>query len=53
MWNLGDVTLITSNSEHPEMLLQNVKDPAQVRETIRTAYLAEQKRRGLRYRDYT
>lgn len=51
MWNLGDVTLVTTNPEHPEVVLQNVKDPEKVRETIRGAYMAEQKRRGLRYRE--
>lgn len=49
--NIGDVTLVTGNAEHPEVRLENVKDPAQVREIIRGAYLAEQKRRGLRYRE--
>jgi hypothetical protein len=49
--NIGDVTLITTNSEHPQVVLDNVKDPAHVRELIRSAYMAEQKRRGLRYRD--
>ena len=49
--NIGDVTLLTSNPEHPEVVLDNVKDPAQVRELVRKAYMAEQKRRGLRYRE--
>ncbi|MBS2035077.1 PH domain-containing protein [bacterium] len=51
MWSLGDVTLVTTNPEHPEIVLENVKDPEKVRETIRSAYLAEQKRRGVRYRE--
>ncbi len=33
--------------------LENVKDPAQVRELIRQAYIAEQKRRGLTFREET
>ena len=53
MLNIGDVTLLTSNPEHPEIKLENVKDPMHVRELVRQAYLAEQKRRGLRYREDT
>jgi len=53
MANIGDVTVVTTNPEHPEIRLDNVKDPAHVRELIRSAYMAEQKRRGLRYHDET
>lgn len=45
--------LLTSILEHLEVRLENVKDPAQVRELIRQAYVAEQKRRGLTYREET
>ena len=49
--NIGDVTIISHDQSNPEILLSNVNDPLEVRETIRKAYLAEQERRGLRYRD--
>ncbi|MBT9581739.1 hypothetical protein IV102_00220 [bacterium] len=53
MANIGDVSLLTSSLEHPEVRLENVKDPVQVRELIRQAYMAEQNRRGLTYREET
>jgi hypothetical protein len=53
MANIGDVTLITTAAEHPEVRLENVRDPMQVRELIRHAYMAEQKRRGLTFREET
>lgn len=53
MANIGDVTLITTAPEHPEVRLDNVKDPMQVRELIRQAYMTEQKRRGLTFREET
>ena len=49
--NLGDIHLFTSDSSTPEFRLENVRDPLEVREILRSAYLAEQKRRGLRYRE--
>lgn len=49
--NIGDVTIISHDQSNPEIVLHNVSDPVDVRETIRKAYLAEQERRGLRYRD--
>lgn len=53
MANIGDVTLVTTAAEHSEVRLENVKDPMQVRELIRQAYMAEQKRRGLTFREET
>lgn len=51
--NVGDVILVTTQAEHPEVCLQNVKDPMHVRELVRQAYMAEQKRRGLVFREET
>lgn len=50
-FNLGDIQIFTSDSSTPELSLENVRDPMEVREILRGAYLAEQKRRGLRYRE--
>ena len=49
--NLGDVEIYTSDPTTPEVKLENVRDPMEVREILRAAYLAEQKRRGLRFRE--
>jgi hypothetical protein len=51
MANIGDVTILSHDQSNPEIVLENVSDPVEVREKIRKAYLAEQERRGLRYRD--
>jgi hypothetical protein len=49
--NIGDIILITTSAEHPEVRIENVKNPMDVREMIRKAYMAEQKRRGLKFQD--
>jgi hypothetical protein len=51
MAGVGDVTVFSTDKNNPEIVLNNVKNPVEVRETIRKAYLAEQERRGLRYRE--
>lgn len=51
MAGVGDVTVISTDQSNPEIVLNNVKNPVEVRETIRKAYLAEQERRGLRFRE--
>lgn len=51
MVGVGDVTVFSTDKNNLEVTLHNVKDPVDVRETIRKAYLAEQERRGLRYRE--
>jgi hypothetical protein len=51
MAGVGDVTIISTDKSNPEIILNNVKNPIEVRETIRKAYLAEQDRRGLRFRE--
>ena len=49
--NMGDVIIVSTDPSKPEFVLESVKDPMEVREKIRTAYLAEQKRRGLTFRE--
>lgn len=49
--NIGDITVFSTDTNNPEIILSNVDKPLEVREIIRKAYLAEQERRGLRYRD--
>ena len=54
MVNIGDVILIISGPANKgEVRLENVKDPMEVRELIRKAYMAEQARRGLKFREQT
>ncbi|MGE0488914.1 MAG: PH domain-containing protein [Vulcanimicrobiota bacterium] len=52
-FKIGDVKILSSDTSKPEVVLNNVREPFEVREIIRKAYLAEQQRRGLRYRDET
>lgn len=49
--NIGDITIFSTDTNNPEIILSNVDKPLEVRELIRKAYLAEQERRGLKYRD--
>ena len=51
MAGVGDVTIFSTDKNNPEIVLNNVKNPVEVRETIRKAYLAEQERRGLPFRE--
>jgi hypothetical protein len=51
MLNVGDVSVISADSSTPEFVLQNVRNPVEVRETIRKAVLDEKARRGLYYRE--
>lgn len=51
MAGVGDVTVFSTDKNNPEIVLNNVKNPVEVRETIRKAYLAEQDRRGLKFRE--
>lgn len=50
-FNIGDITLTCADERRPQVVLNNVKEPFEVREIIRKAYLAEHERRGLRFRD--
>lgn len=49
--NIGDITILSTDQSNPEIVLENVDNPIEAREIIRKTYLAEQERRGLRYRD--
>lgn len=49
--NIGDIILITGAKEHAEVRIENVRNPMEARELIRKAYMAEQKRRGLKFQD--
>lgn len=49
--NVGDVAIVSNDPRSPNLTLNNVKDPMEVREMIRQATLAEKERRGLHYRE--
>ena len=49
--NIGDITIFSTDANNREIVLSNVDKPLEVRELIRKTYLAEQERRGLKYRD--
>jgi len=49
--NIGDVTIVSADPTTPEIVLQNVHDPVQVREIFRKAVMDEKARRGLYYRE--
>ena len=49
--NVGDVTIVSNDPSNPEYTLNNITDPADVRELIRRATMAEKQRRGLSYRE--
>jgi hypothetical protein len=49
--DVGDITVISEDATMPEVVLNNVRDPIDVRELIRKATQEEKQRRGLRYRE--
>ena len=49
--NVGDISVISNDASTPEFVLNNVKDPFEIREMIRKAALEEKERRGLHYRE--
>jgi len=51
MLDVGDITVISNDPSSPEITLNNVKNPIEVREMIRKAMMDEKNRRGLRYRE--
>jgi len=51
MLDVGDITIISNDPSNPEIVLNNVKNPLEVRELIRNAVNKEKERRGLRYRE--
>ena len=51
MLDVGDITVISADASSPDMVLNNVRDPLEVRELIRRAVMEEKNRRGLYYRE--
>lgn len=51
MLDVGDITVVSTDPTNPELVLNNVKNPMEVRELIRNAVIKEKDRRGLRYRE--
>lgn len=51
MLDVGDITILSNDPSNPELVLNNVKNPLEVRELIRNAVNKEKERRGLRYRE--
>ncbi len=51
MLDVGDVTVLSNDASAPELVLNNVKNPIEVRELIRKAVIEEKNRRGMRYRE--
>jgi hypothetical protein len=49
--NVGDVTIVSNDPSNPEYTLNNIANPADVRELIRRATMTEKQRRGLAYRE--
>ncbi|MGH2537310.1 MAG: PH domain-containing protein [Candidatus Promineifilaceae bacterium] len=49
--NLGDIKISSHDPSHPEVTLNNVKDPEEVHETLRRAVQDARKRFGLIYRE--
>jgi hypothetical protein len=49
--NVGDIKIISNDPSHPEIILNNVKNPMEVRELIRQAVMAERESRGFYYRE--
>jgi hypothetical protein len=51
MLDVGDITVISADAATPDIVLNNVRDPVDVRELIRHAVMEEKNRRGLYYRE--
>lgn len=51
MLNVGDIHIFSDDNTSPELVLNNVQNPMEVRELIRKAVLEERSRRGLTYRE--
>lgn len=49
---IGDVTIKGHDASAPEVVLRNVKNPEDVYETLRKAWLEARKRHGLQFREY-
>ncbi len=51
MFNIGDITVLSADPSTPELVLNNVKQPLEVRELIRKTVMTEKERHGLYYRE--
>jgi hypothetical protein len=49
--NVGDIVIFSEDTTSPELVLNNIQNPVEVREMIRKAVLEERARRGLTYRE--
>jgi hypothetical protein len=49
--NIGDVSIFSADPTTPEIVLQNIHDPIDVRELLRKTVMNEKARRGLYYRE--
>lgn len=49
--NVGDITIRSHDSSHPQIVLKNVKEPEQVYEILRRAVLHARKKHGFTYRE--
>ena len=51
LFDVGDVTVVSADSVTPSVVLNNVRNPIEVRELIRKAVQVERQRRGMSYRE--
>ncbi|MFN8446018.1 MAG: PH domain-containing protein [Caldilineaceae bacterium] len=49
--DVGDITVISADSVTPTIVLNNVRNPVEVRELVRKAVQVERQRRGMTYRE--
>ena len=52
IFGIGDITITSKDATVPTVMLNNVKDPEVVANTIRTAWIEARKRRGVAFRDF-
>lgn len=52
MMGIGDITIRGHDPSHEKIVLRNVRDPEQVYELLRKAWLEARKRHGLQFREY-
>ena len=48
--DIGDIIIISDDATTPQVVLNNIPNPVEVRELIRKATMEEKQRRGIRYR---
>jgi len=49
--SVGDITILSHDSSHPEIIFNDIKEPQEVHEILRRAILSARKKHGLRYRE--